>query len=117
MPFRYLSILEGKEVTDVKDIKHSRKHLWAEMVFDEETFKNIMADRAHFEEDVQRAVSWYWAYRKELNEEGLLNREIERIIEEGMITPYRLSWSEWMRYRRIFFKAWNTFSKNLLKEL
>lgn len=114
MAFRYLSRLEGKRVEVPEDIKSSRKHLWAEMVFDEETFKITLAKGTPFEEELQRAVSWYSAYRKDLLEDGLYNKEIESAIAEKRIIPYRIRWSEWIRYRKIFFKAWKSFLENLL---
>jgi hypothetical protein len=119
MSFRYLSILEGREISDIKEILYSRKHLWVDMVFDEETFREVLLERNVFEDEIRRAVSWYMAYKFQLNEDSIVNRAIEEAVSEGIVIPYPIRWSEWRTHRKSFFKAWNTFTRGFtpLKEI
>ncbi len=117
MGFRYLSILEGREISDIKEILYSRKHLWVDMVFDEESFKEVLLHRNVFEDDIRRAASWYMAYKLQLKEDGIVNRAIEEAVSKDIVSPYPIRWSEWRTHRKSFLKAWNTITRSFTLSL
>ncbi len=113
--FRYLSRLENRMITRPEEIGPSRKHLWVDLVFDEETFRFFYEyKREEYLTEILRAISWYRAYRKELINGGIVNNSIEEVLKRGNLCPYRINWHEWRTFRRSFFKAWSSFMKDFL---
>ena len=80
MEFKILDRYEG-EAVQLENLKTaaSLKYLWLELILNAALVRRLK-DTGEYPDQVQKAAAWYHAFKGELRANGIVNRELARLI-------------------------------------
>lgn len=106
MKGRFIDSISQREIKGLEDIISDERvieYLWIEFLFDPERVRESRAfiNHAKVKKALEDAVSWYLAFRWLLPQ----NTELELIVKEELVKPYRVKYKEYQEKKRNFLKG------------
>lgn len=94
---------EIKGLEDIFSDERLIKYLWIEFILNPEAVKESLSliDNKTVKKALLDASSWYLSFRWLLPP----NKELELLVNKGIVTPYRIKYREYQEKKRNFLKG------------